>query len=109
MRDEEIDPEFDDIVPSSGFTASVMDAVTREATAPPPIPFPWKRALPGLIWCLAVNIGFLMIFLRRHATPSSIPGAVVPSTVMSGVAWVAAALLLSLVSIALSTRIAKRV
>ena len=26
-----------------------MDAVRREAAAPPPIPFPWKRALPGLV------------------------------------------------------------
>ena len=39
----------DEILPSSGFTVSVMDAVRREAAAPPPIPFPWKRALPGLV------------------------------------------------------------
>ena len=54
-----------EIVPSSGFTASVMDAVRAQAQAPPPIPFPWKRALPGiaaavlaLVWiifaCIAV-------------------------------------------------------
>ena len=39
----------DEILPSSGFAVSVMDAVRREAAAPPPIPFPWKRALPGLV------------------------------------------------------------
>jgi hypothetical protein len=39
----------DEILPSSGFAASVMDAVRREAAAPPPIPFPWKRAMPGLV------------------------------------------------------------
>jgi hypothetical protein len=39
----------DEILPSSGFAASVMDAVRREAAAPLPIPFPWKRALPGLV------------------------------------------------------------
>ncbi|MGO9862375.1 MAG: hypothetical protein ACLPLR_02090 [Terriglobales bacterium] len=42
----------DEILPSSGFSASVMDAVRREAAAaaaPPPIPFPWLRALPGLV------------------------------------------------------------
>jgi hypothetical protein len=38
----------EDIVPSSGFTLSVMDAVRRDAAAPAPIPFPWLRALPGL-------------------------------------------------------------
>jgi len=31
-----------------GFLASVMDRVREEAAAPPPIPFPWKRALPGM-------------------------------------------------------------
>ena len=37
-----------EIRPSSGFASAVMAAVRREAAAPPPIPFPWKRALPGL-------------------------------------------------------------
>src|SRR5258708_21355177 len=39
----------DEILPSPGFAVSVMEAVRREAAAPPPIPFPWKRALPGLV------------------------------------------------------------
>ena len=38
----------DEIVPSSGFAARVMDAVRVEAAAPPAIPFPWLRALPGI-------------------------------------------------------------
>ena len=37
------------IVPSSGFAQSVMDAVQREASAPAAIPFPWTRAMPGLV------------------------------------------------------------
>jgi hypothetical protein len=41
--------EDEAIVPSSGFTARVMDAVHREASASPAIPFPWTRALPGLV------------------------------------------------------------
>src|SRR6266436_4413622 len=52
IRDDEIDQILsrgDEILPSSGFAVSVMDAVRREAAAPPPIPFPWKRALPGLV------------------------------------------------------------
>ena len=41
----------EEILPSSGFAASVMEAVRREAVAPPPIPFPWsgrcrERCLP---------------------------------------------------------------
>ena len=39
----------DEIVPSSGFVANVMDAVRAEAAGPPPIPFPWARALPGMV------------------------------------------------------------
>jgi hypothetical protein len=38
-----------EIVPSGKFTASVMGAIRSEAAAPPPISFPWVRALPGLI------------------------------------------------------------
>jgi hypothetical protein len=46
MTHDEIDrwlSEDDVIVPASGFTEGVMDAVRREAAAPPPIPFPWTR------------------------------------------------------------------
>jgi hypothetical protein len=112
MRGEDIDlvlARDDNIVPSSGFTASVMDAVTRDATTPPPIPFPWKRALPGLTWCLAVNIGFLVSSLRSSHTASPAPDVAVLSTVLAGAAWIAAALVVSLASVALSTRIARRV
>ena len=35
----------DALVPSSGFSASVLSAI--QASAPAPIPFPWKRAIPG--------------------------------------------------------------
>jgi len=38
----------DSIMPSSGFAASVMAAIAHDTAAPAPIPFPWKRALPGI-------------------------------------------------------------
>ena len=50
MKPEELDrilSKADEIVPSSGFAANVMDAVRRESSAPPPIRFPWQRAVPG--------------------------------------------------------------
>lgn len=49
----------DSLVPSSGFAVSVMTAVYRETAAPAPIPFPWKRALPGVAGAV-VAIAFLI-------------------------------------------------
>ena len=37
------------IVPSSGFLAAVMERVQEEVRTPEPIPFPWKRAVPGFV------------------------------------------------------------
>jgi len=39
----------EELMPSSGFAASVMDRVRQEAALPAPPPFPWKRALPLLL------------------------------------------------------------
>lgn len=62
QRDRELDRILSEteILPSSGFTASVMDAVRREATAPPAIPFPWKWALPGMV-VGGVTLGAVLI------------------------------------------------
>jgi hypothetical protein len=46
----------EEILPSSGFLASVMERVQEEAAravAPTPIPFPWQRAIPGVLLTLA--------------------------------------------------------
>ena len=48
--------EEDELIPSSGFVAAVMERVETEAVAPPPIPFPWKRALPGMVLAAAVLV-----------------------------------------------------
>ncbi len=51
MNDRDIDrilSREEDIRVPADFTASVMDAVRRDAALPPPIPFPWRQALPGL-------------------------------------------------------------
>ena len=112
MKEKDIDLVLagdDNIVPSSGFSASVMEAVTREAIAPPPIPFPWKRALPGLGWCLAVTIGFLTMGPGSSGSPPVAPAAQNLSAALSGAGWIAAALVLTLGSVALSIRIARRV
>jgi hypothetical protein len=63
----------DGILPFSGFTASVMAAIAHDASAPAPIPFPWKRALPGfvaIVVALALLIAVLVsMFLSAPSAP----------------------------------------
>lgn len=103
----------DDILPSSGLLTSVMDAIRSEATTPPPIPFPWKRALPGLaaavsalVWLLALLLD--QLFQRSGMLPvtASLPAGWAPAVQMIG--WIVLALLLSLVSVKLSMELASR-
>src|ERR1035437_9943051 len=39
----------EELLPTSGFVVSVMDRVRQEAALPAPLPFPWKRVLPGIL------------------------------------------------------------
>src|ERR1700689_2643739 len=105
----------DEILPSSGFAVAVMDAVRREAAAPPPIPFPWKRALPGLVVAglalalvLAAGISELERALTTARFSSSLP-SVVPYIFRGGIGsaamWIAMTLLATLASVKLSLRL----
>jgi hypothetical protein len=109
MKDEDINLTLsrdDSIVSSSGFTASVMDALMREATAPPPIPFPWKRALPGVGWCLAAAIAFLTMRPGRGGAPP--PPNLHLSTALTAAGWISAALVVALASVVLTFRMARK-
>jgi hypothetical protein len=106
-RDDELDRILSgtEILPSSGFTASVMEAVRREAAAPPPIPFPWKRALPGLVIAgaiLGVVVVLSILQLARGAPTAHPPAAwgiglqsLGQAMLKFGGPWVALALLTS--------------
>jgi hypothetical protein len=95
-----------EILPSSGFTASVMDAVRREAAAPPAIPFPWKRALPGIIAggaMLGAVLIVTLVQLARGGPATPLPPAwdtalhsIQETTLRLGGPWIALALLVSL-------------
>jgi len=117
----------DEILPSSGFAVSVMDAVRREAAAPPPIPFPWKRALPGLVaggFVLAmvfVTVVAAIVQLIRASTSTtaqfsmSLPSLLKPilglglqRNLTIAANWTVLALLVTLVSVKLSMRLASR-
>ena len=121
IENDEIDRALareDDILPSSGFAASVMDAIRREAAAPPPIPFPWKRALPGLVvagvvLALILIAGVVVLAQSGRArTPhlsTAVPSLMPPmfnGGIESAAAWTVLALLLAFVSVKLSMRLA---
>ena len=113
----------DAILPSSGFAISVMDAVRREAAAPPPIPFPWKRALPGLVVggfvLVLVFVGVVVAIaqlIRASANEHfsmSLPSVLTPvfglglqRNLEIAASWTVLALLVAFVSVKLSMRLA---
>jgi hypothetical protein len=114
MTNDDIDRVLageDSIVPSSGFAASVMEAVRRDAEAPPPIPFPWKRALPGLIYCVGALVAFLIVGLSQPGRGTDLSNAltrVFDAAKVAGAGWIALALVVSLLSVVVSVRVAGR-
>jgi len=123
MSDAEMDRILfrqDEILPSSGFAASVMEAVRREAAAPPPIPFPWKRALPFLVIAAlvlaVVVVAGVAVIVQVCREPSWSQVASTPSlrttlmpmwqgTTSTTVGWIVLALLTALVSVKVSMRL----
>jgi hypothetical protein len=55
------------LVPSSGFAAAAMERVREGAAAPPPLPFPWRRFLLGLLATLALSGICGWILAELHA------------------------------------------
>ena len=113
MKPDELDRWLADdeaIVPSSGFSASVMEAVVREASAPPAIPFPWTRALPGMaslgVALLAVVAG--TTFLGAGPADEAVRPIVRQLTAAGDEAgWIAAALMVTVASLAWSWRLVR--
>lgn len=101
------DPDAD-IVPSSGFAHAVMDAVRAAKAAPPPIPFPWTRALLSL-GTVAVILGVAASGVIPVASPLATDGwsfalpAAVRATIQAvgtpAFVWTSTALLLATASI----------
>ena len=98
-----------ELAPSSGFALSVMESLHAEADAPPPIPFPWRRAIPGLIAGLCCVIGFGIFVLRTLHTFAFDAGAssklsatlqasspIHLTTLEQGLCWIAMATCLSI-------------
>ena len=114
MLDDRMDrllAKHDEIVPSSGLTNAVMEAVRREAETPPPLAFPLWRALPGWV---AVAIAMVLAFagIVRGPRVPTMDGIVAPisSAVMAwlviwakgGGTWILLGLVVSFVAVKVS-------
>jgi hypothetical protein len=104
----------EELIPSSGFLASVMERVEEEAAAPAPIRFPWKRAIPGIVLATGV-FGWGAVEMIRLGLPAVRSLTFTPPQLSAGsmhsvesVGWVALALGVSLVSWLFSRRLAGR-
>jgi hypothetical protein len=75
MRRDDIDrllASEEMLEPSPGFAVSVMSAVRREAETLEPIAFPWRRALPGLVFSAAGLVAVLALLVGDFiAAPAS--------------------------------------
>ena len=111
MKPDDLDrvlSESREIRPSESFTGSVMTAVRREAEAPPPLAFPWKRALPGLAACATLTaVGVVMVLIAGPSEPAAAEwiGAGLAALRSAEVQWIAGSLLLSLLSFRGSMRL----
>jgi len=117
MKQDKLDrilAEEEQLTPSSGFVASVMERVRDEAASPQPIPFPWKRMAPAivlmlgaLVWCGVelARLGLPQIPTEMFAGAHLSASMVQP---VKDVAWVAVALGISLLSWLFSRRLVGR-
>jgi hypothetical protein len=113
MRNDDLDRILceEEILPSSGFVGSVMEAVQGELEAPP-IPFPWKRALPGLVLACLLIFPVLIMSLQGSATATwsftaELPILRLGTAMFTALSWVIFALTLTLSLIILSLRLTR--
>jgi hypothetical protein len=113
MKDEMIDrilASEEALLPSSGFTAAVMDRIRQEAAAPLPISFPWKRIVPGIVlgcgglgWG-AVELTRLAIAAAHDPQTITVPLSASALQPFESLGWAALALVVALATWFVSQR-----
>ncbi|MGA8743466.1 MAG: hypothetical protein WB561_19910, partial [Terracidiphilus sp.] len=102
----------EELAPSSGFVSVVMERVREEAAAPKPIPFPWKRVLPGAVVSVG-GVAWIGFQIARQGLmhPPDLGSPVelfahapLQTGTLESAGWVAAALGVSLLSWLLARR-----
>ncbi len=76
LLDQHFNAPSEQLLPSSGFTLTVMDTIHRHASMPSSIPFPWKRALSGLATALFALLAFLLYITTRQTASTHLSGPV---------------------------------
>jgi hypothetical protein len=116
MTDKRIDEILwteEALIPSSGFVSAVMERVREEAAVPPPIPFPWKRALPGFVVAAGVFGWTAVEFARsvgpaiRDFTPPNVHWGAAAAFPLEQAEWVLGSLAFSVASWLLCRRLAR--
>ena len=124
LLDEHLSGATEQLEPSSGFVLSVMDSIQTQAAEPPPIPFPWRRALPAFVLALCGMAMLVGLVLRggdsdaaaapAHAQSmlSLLHSVVASAQLFTGsqatLCWVVVAACLSVAAIAASFRLTGR-
>lgn len=122
IRNDNRQPQFDtmdtilaseeELFPSSGFAASVMDRIHEEASTPAPIRFPWKRAIPGIVLTAGVFGWGTVVFVRqaipavRASTFTQLQVSIPTGGHFEDAGWIALALAITAVSLLLCRRLA---
>jgi len=104
----------EELVPSSGFLAATMERVRDEAACPKPIPFPWLRALPGIVlaagvlgWC-GFELARVVLVNAREISFTQLHLTATAGRALEPAGWVAAALAVSMLSWLFARRLAGR-
>ena len=114
--DAALSTQSDSILPSSGFTASIMSTVQNEASASPAIAFPWMRALPGFAaYMVIIGVLTAACIAGIHANTTHAPEKVSWQTLrtlalhdgsLTGILWLVLSMLIAVSCLALIRRLA---
>ncbi len=118
MKHDELDRMLsrnEEIVPSSGFTNAVMDAVRETAATPPVIPFPWRRVLPIIVAAVLSFVAVIAASISQWGQKSALPAgwdmppalnSAFHTAIQLGGHWILLAAAVTFICVRLSLRLA---
>jgi len=64
LLDKHLSQPAEQLAPSSGFAHSVMDSIHAQASAPPPLVFPWRYLLSATVAIACALVAFIIFAVR---------------------------------------------